>query len=141
MTSTDGARAWREEHASELALRLWAPTREGLFAKAGEELARLMLGDDMPGRETVAADVVVEAPDDAALLVAWLQELIYRAEIDRAVFTRFELQFAGPHRLRARIHGRATAAFRNPVKAATYHRLSAAPAPEGGWGGHVVLDV
>jgi SHS2 domain-containing protein len=111
------------EHTGELELRLRAPTVAELFAEAGHAMAQLMLGDGVPGPQTVHEPVTVTARGQAALLVAWIDELVYRAETEGAVFTRFDVESVGDTELRATIHGARPVAFQNPVKAATYHRL------------------
>ena len=136
------AAAWLEEHVGELTLKVRAPTLPALFATAGEALAGLMLGQS--GRrtaETAHETLALEAGDRAALLVAWLNELICRAEISHLVFTRFDVRVATEHRVEAEIHGVTPALFRNPVKAATYHRVAVEPLRDRGYLATVVLDV
>ena len=128
------------EHTGELELRLRAPTLVELFAEAGRAVADLMIGDNTLGFETVHETVVVGARDPAALLVAWIEELIYRAETEDAVFTRFEITALADTELRATIHGFSPAVFQSPVKAATYHRLRLEREGDG-YAATVVLDV
>ena len=128
------------EHTGELELRLRAPTVAELFAEAGRAIAELMLGDGAAGPETAHQPVTVTARDRAALLVAWIDELVYRAETEGAVFTRFDVASVGETELRATLHGARPAAFQNPIKAATYHRLRV-DAEDGGYVATVVLDV
>jgi SHS2 domain-containing protein len=133
--------AWLTEHTGEVVLNVRAPTLPALFAAGGRGLAGLMLGDEVGhGPETAHDHVVVEARDREALLVAWLDELVYRAETAKAVFTRFEVKLADERHLAADIHGVTPTSFRNPVKAATYHRLSIAER-DGEYVAAVVLDV
>ena len=136
------AATWFEEHVGELTLKVRAPTMAALFASAGEALANLMLGERDPRvAETAHESLALEASDRAALLVAWLNELIGRAEISNVVFTRFEVRAATERHIEAEIHGVTPALFRNPVKAATYHRLAVEPLDDGGYGATVILDV
>ena len=136
------AKAWFEEHPGEITMMVRAPTLAGVFAEAGRALAGLMLRErDVRAPETAHEDLVLEAGDRAALLVAWLNELIGRAEISSIVFTRFEVRVAEDHRVEAAIHGVTPTLFRNPVKAATYHRLAVEPEDDGGYVATVILDV
>jgi len=130
------------EHTGELELELRAPTLAGLFVKAGEILGGFMLdGITSPEPETAHAVVRLEARDRAGLLVVWIDELIYRAETEKVVFTRFEVRSLTEHELDAAVHGVSPAVFRNPVKAATYHRLSLEREAAGSFVANVVLDV
>jgi SHS2 domain-containing protein len=134
--------AWFEDHTGEITLMVRATTLADLFAKGGEALAGLMLGNlDARGVETAHETVTLRAADRSGLLVAWLDELIYRAEIAKVVFTRFDVRVASDHELAADIHGAAPTSFRNPVKAATYHRLAVEQQADGSYFARIVLDV
>jgi SHS2 domain-containing protein len=128
------------EHTSEVELRLHAPTLAALFEEAGHALAELMLGDEGRGPETVTDEVRVTAPDRAALLAAWIDELIFRAETRKAVFTRFAINELGEGEVAALIGGIAAPVLKTAVKAATFHDLSVVE-EAGRWTATVVLDV
>lgn len=134
-----------EEHTSEVELRVRAPSLPALFARAGLALAELMLGEDAdltPPREGAVSDaVVVTAADREALLAAWLDELIFRAEKHKAVFTRFHLGRVDERELAAELTGLPEPVLKTGVKAATLHRLRVAQDEDGAWSATVVLDV
>jgi SHS2 domain-containing protein len=136
----DGAEHSFVEHTSEVELRLLAPTLPALFEEAGRALAELMLGEEPRGGETVHEEVTVTAPDRAALLAAWIDELIFRAEIRKAVFTSFAVSAVDDQTVTARLAGIAEPVLKTAVKAATFHELRVAE--EGGrFVATVVLDV
>lgn len=81
-------------------------------------------------------DVSIRAADRAALLVDWLNELIFRAERDRMIPVAIEPLEASDTTLRARIRGMPVAEPPALVKAATLHGVRVDPDPEG-----VVADV
>ncbi len=129
------------EHTGEVRLEVSAPTCEELFAEAGRALAELMLGE-LP--QTPAAPgtrpVEVHGRDRAALLVDWLNELIFLSETSKQVFTRFQVERITETEARARVAGVAAEALKTPVKAATLHGVSVSRSG-GGWQASVVLDV
>jgi SHS2 domain-containing protein len=127
------------EHTSEVELRLHAPTLPALFVEAGRALAELMLGE-REGAATVNDEVRVTAPDREALLAAWIDELVFRAETRKAVFTRFAITHLDDGEIVAEIAGIAEPVLKTAVKAATFHRLRVAQ-EEGRWVATVVLDV
>jgi SHS2 domain-containing protein len=139
---------WFVEHTGEVELQLRADTLAALFAEAGGALAELMLGENEPRgqAETVHATVRVEASDREALLVAWIDELIFQGETRKAVFTRFDLREVKDQGLEAELHGRAEPVIKTAVKAATYHRLRIAEQCADGTDNHIfsatmILDV
>jgi SHS2 domain-containing protein len=125
------------EHTAELELRIDAPTKEALLEDALDAFEELV-GDDPTGTP-VRHEVVLRSDDPVALLVAWLEELVFLAETEDFVPERLASVEIGADELRAEVEGRRG---RPPhlVKAVTYHGLEVAER-EGGWHARVVLDV
>lgn len=88
--------------------------------------------------------VTVEGSDEAALLVNWINELLYLHETQGWLLARAEIDLWAPPRLAARIIGERFEEGRHPrgtvVKAATYHDLSIVREPDG-ISVRMVLDV
>ncbi len=129
-----------EEHTGEVQLHILAPSLPELFAEAGLALAELIA--EQRGQSSQEAFEVVEigAPDREALLVEWLNELIFRGETQRKVYDEFHITSLSDQSLRAEIRGAAPEQLRTAVKAATFHRLEIVPRA-GGYSATVVLDV
>jgi SHS2 domain-containing protein len=84
--------------------------------------------------------VEVRARDRAALLVEWLNELIFLSEANKQVFTRFEVERAEETVARGRAWGVSPEVLKTAVKAATWHQVKVEQ--QGGqWQAGVVLDV
>jgi SHS2 domain-containing protein len=128
--------AW-VEHVGELELCVEADSEEGVFAEALRAFGEL-LGEQEEG-DAATATVTAEGGDRAALLAAWLEELIFLGETDGFVPAAVEEIALERERVRARIRGR-RAAPPHLVKAVTYHRL-AFDRVHGGWRAVAVLDV
>jgi SHS2 domain-containing protein len=135
-----GARHVIEEHTGELAIRLEAPTLRELFEEAGRALSATMRGRSVKNLPRAEVRIAVAAPDREALLVEWLNELVFRAESEHVLFTDFRVERLSDRELVATAGGRRVGRLRNPVKAATLHGLSVAEGA-GGVGATVVLDV
>src|SRR5215472_12979538 len=131
------AQHWFEEHTGEVELHLAASTLEQLFVEAGLGLADLLSDQRRPPD---GAPESVEAADGDALLVDWLNELIFRTETRQKVYDEIRINSLSDRRLRADIRGAAPDGWRTAVKAATYHRLRIAR-EAAGYTGRVVLDV
>jgi SHS2 domain-containing protein len=113
-----------EEHVGEVRLRLFAEDLGNLFAEAGRALAELMADvPRAPSADAPTEEVVVRARDRGALLVEWINELVYRSETRKKVYTAVEIDAIDDHELHAHIRGVDAINLRTAVKAATYHDL------------------
>ena len=78
-------------------------------------------------REAEVCDVAVSAPDRDALLVAWLNELLFLCEVENRYFSRFEIYELEETGLKARCYGErfdpGRHRLKSGVKSATYHML------------------
>lgn len=125
------------DHTAEVELHVDAESREEVFAEALAAFAELVSRNDEG--ERAEHDVTVEAEDDASLLVAWLEELVFLAETEDFVPERLEQIELTDGRLTARVSGRRGLPA-HLVKAVTYHGLEFTR-EDGVWRAKVVLDV
>jgi SHS2 domain-containing protein len=128
------------EHVGELELRVRAPDLAGLLREAALALAAELLRGQAgaPDDEVVVLDV--DSADRAALLVDWLNELVYRADAEGRVLVTFDFERVDERGLRCRARGvRATIAV--PVKAATFHGLAVETDADGTLQARVILDI
>jgi SHS2 domain-containing protein len=128
------------EHRSEIALRIRASGFSELLAEAGHALAGIQLAgaDCVPGGP--AREVRIPARDHAALLVDWLNELIFLAETERWVGLEFEVRSADEQGVVAVVSGVTLEQAPSRVKAATMHGLRLTRVPHG-LEAEVLLDV
>jgi SHS2 domain-containing protein len=140
------------DHTGELALEIEAGDERGVFEQALEAVFELTEGDSREGANcgggetnerltepTKLREIEAAAPDRAALLAAWLEELFFLAETEGLVPIRLvRLELAG-ERLTAAVETR-PGRPRHLVKAVTYHGLKLERVGER-WRAHAVLDV
>jgi len=130
-------------HTADLGLRIWGATREELFENAGAALSAV-LTDRRRLRLGKNVEILVEAPDLEALLVAWLNHLLYLYDVDAFLGREFQVLALSPQRLAARARGETydpgRHIARTAVKAATYHHLEITR-KNGGWQATVILDL
>ena len=133
------------EHTADLGLHVWAPSQAVLFEQAALALSSLLCDPatvELRETFTLVAEAPAGSPD--ALLVAWLNELLYRVEADGIVFSRFTVEGLTRRYVSARVQGEPIDQRRHQprftVKAATYHDLSVSE-HEGRWEASVLLDV
>jgi SHS2 domain-containing protein len=130
-------------HTADLGLRIWGATREELFENAAAALTAV-LTDRRRLRREKTAKILLEAPDLEALLVAWLNHLLYLYDVDAFLGREFQITELTPQRLAAQARGEAydpqRHVARTAVKAATYHQLEIANR-HGRWEATVILDL
>jgi SHS2 domain-containing protein len=83
---------------------------------------------DLEGvKEKVSRKVDVHSTDQEALLVDWLNELLYLFDVEHIIFSKFEISYLNQNRLKAKVYGERIDTSRHQlktgVKAATYHML------------------
>lgn len=125
------------EHTAELGLEIEAPSREAVFAEALAAFAELVGGGE--GSPTTR-EVEAEADEPGLLLVEWLSELLYLADVEQFVPERIASLELDGNRLRATVEGRLGEPAQL-LKAVTLHRLEFREDATVGWRAHVVLDV
>jgi len=130
----------RVEHPGEVRLRLRAGTLGDLAKVAAQALAELELGQAPGPALGPWREVVVSGRDREAVLVHWLNELIYLAETERWVGVEFAVSRATETELQMRVRGVTVDEAPARVKAATFHGLRIAAVTDG-VEADVVLDV
>ena len=128
------------EHPGEVRLRLRAASLGDLAGVAGRALAEVELGHPPGPARGAWRDITVHGRDREALLVHWLNELIYLAETDRWVGVEFAADRATDTELRMRVRGMSVDEAPSRVKAATFHGLRITSVADG-VEAEVVLDV
>ena len=130
-------------HTADLAWRLWGQDLPEFFENAGRALSAT-LTDRRYLRRRATREVSLTAGDREALLVDWLNHLLYLFDIKGFLGRDFRVTLPSPERLEARVIGERFDPDRHPagtaVKAATFHQLSI-EAAEDGWQATVVLDL
>ena len=130
------------DHTAEIGIVATGDTLSEAFVAAAEGLFSLMV-DLSTVQERLTVDVEVSSTDGEALLVDWLNELLFQSEVQGLLFRRFQVEEIGDTRLRARCHGEPIDperhALHGGVKAATYHMLEVAQG--NGYRAQVILDV
>jgi SHS2 domain-containing protein len=131
------------EHTADTGIVVEARNLEELFAVAGCAMFDLMV-DVATVQPAEEAKVSLEADSIEELLVAWLNELLFRAEVSGVFFSRFEVSSVKDKKLRAVVKGEPYDSKKHAVgqsiKAATYHELQVTR-KDGGWLARVIFDI
>jgi len=116
-------------HTADLAMRAYGHDLAEVFVNAAVGLLSVMA--EPPATEDREQRIDVDSPDRDALLVDWLNELIFRHETDGETYARFVIDTLTDTHLAARAFGGATTRKLKTVKAATYHDLSVVDTGDG----------
>ena len=134
------------EHTADVGIEVRAPTLEALFVDAAAGFCDAITEAALLGAGEERA-FEVEAAGLDLLLVAWLEELLFRFETTGVLYARGEAGVEGKGdswSLRARMRGERFDPARHPlkvqVKAITYHELEVAR-DEHGWRARVIFDI
>ena len=130
------------DHTADVGIHAWSETLDGLFAEAGRALVSVMGTPGDGPHQTV--DLAIDAPDEGALMVDWLSELLYLFEVRGMVPASFDVHVvSGEWRIAGRVSGPSMETFvqEGPaVKAATYHLLDVSNTGDR-WETTVYLDI
>jgi SHS2 domain-containing protein len=131
------------EHTADIGIELESETLSKLFAMSACAMFDLMidLSDVRPAQK---AEVALQADSPDELLVTWLNELVFRAEISGVFFSKFEVEYVDEHSLKAVAWGepydQGRHSIDHSIKAATYHELEVSQSDRG-WSARVIFDV
>jgi len=111
------------DHTADRALRIYGSNLGDLFLNAAQGMNSLMVATPISGSEHQEKFIALEAMDSESLLVDWLSELAYWAEIEMLVFHEFKIESVSSTHIRARIYGTRVKQLKKHIKAVTYHNL------------------
>ena len=131
--------AWLD-HTSEVQLQVGAESLAGLAAEAGRALGILLLRGAAPEPAGEARTLEVSSVDREALLVDWLNEILFLAEVELWVAVEFDVLEVSAVHLKASARGVPVDDPPALVKAATFHGL-AVEERDGGLHAEVIFDV
>jgi SHS2 domain-containing protein len=111
------------EHTADYALRITGRDFAEMLVNAARGMVSLMVTDPAALPTEVEQSLELDALDAESLLVEWLNELAYWAEIEGLVFHRFELHRVTLTALQATVRGGHTPELQKHIKAVTFHNL------------------
>jgi SHS2 domain-containing protein len=133
------------DHTADLGLRVRGSDRDDLYRTAAEGLFDTIVSnrDAVRAQDRESVSLVADSP--AELLVAWLNELIFRCETRHRLYSRFDVHVAADGlSVHAEIGGepidRDRHVLDHEVKAVTRHGLSL-DQRDGGWVAEMILDI
>jgi SHS2 domain-containing protein len=131
------------EHTADLKIRARGKTKEELFANMAEGMFfnlvdSLQTTDDSKNR--IKEKFKIESTDLGALLVDFLSQLNYLADLHNAIFDEFKIKIQDDKNLEAEVSGYKVKSFALEIKAVTYHDL-VIKKEKGQWVAEVLFDI
>jgi SHS2 domain-containing protein len=131
------------DHMADIGISAYGNDMKQVFANSARGLYSLITELDTV-KEKNRHNIMLTAPDREALLVNWLNELIYLFEVKEMLFNRFDIITLTDTDLNATGYGEKINlkkhTLKMQVKAATYHMLKVEH-HESGWRAQVIFDV
>lgn len=128
----------RVEHTADLAIRVWGSDLPALFTHAAAALFDMMC--DAPVQIVFSRNISIDAPDQEALLLDRLNQLIYLHEVEHESYCRFDITALRSDSLHAVVFGGPTTRKFKTIKATTFHELAIRQTADG-YEAHIVFDV
>lgn len=131
------------EHTADIGVRAFGGTLAKLFENAALGLQSIALDPDQV-RPVTSYPIAAAGEDREALLVNWLNEIVYYLDGKRVAISRIAVQELTECSIAGEAWGETRETERHPprlvIKAATYHQLRIEQDAEG-WTADVYLDV
>ena len=130
-------------HTADIGLIIYGKDVSEVFINAARGLYSLIIEpEEVKSRK--CREIEVTAPDREALLVNWLNELIYLIDAEELLLNDFEVENISDTRVRVKAGGENINSkkhhMKREVKAATYHQLKIEKV-EKGWRAQVIFDI
>ena len=138
--TVSGAGFEEVEHTADWALRVHGSDLRVLLINAARGMNHLLVADPARIPQSIEVRFELEAYDVESLLVTWLNELAFRAEVEGLVFTEFKLTNVSSTSLQAVVRGDTVVHLQKHIKAVTFHELEIVKT-EDGLAATIVFDV
>lgn len=130
-------------HTADVGLRVRGDGRDKLFTNAAAGMMSIIT-DVSTVTPAIVKNIEIEAEDFSALLVAWLNEIIFLIEAHGMLFSRFGIESLTDTELVGWAEGEPLDPAKHDVgaeiKACTYHELKTGK-DKSGWFAQVIFDV
>jgi len=110
------------EHKADLKIKVFSQDLTELFVNAALAVAEQQ--NPMAQKEAEEWEPIeIESNDLDSLLVDWLNEILSRSDLNRKIYTNFQIEELSKSHLKARIAGQKVSQKQIDIKAATYYQL------------------
>ncbi len=118
------------EHTADWSICVHGSTLRDLFVNAAVGMYSLM-ADITTLTPTIEREINVASVDVEALLVRWLNELLYHTEMNGEMFCEFAITSLDSTRITSSAKASRGIELKKQIKAVTFHNLKIVPANDG----------
>lgn len=119
------------DHTADWALKVYGRSFPELLQNAAVGMNSLMVTNPHAIPQEEERTFTLKADDAESLLVEWLNELAYWAEMEQLIFAQFQLLDITTQSLTATVRGGRAPELQKHIKAVTYHNLNIAQKADG----------
>ena len=131
------------EHPTDIRLRVWGRNLAELFQDALLGMMQILKSQilNLKSQKLSERKIVVQSNDQTALLIDFLNEVLYQSQVNREIYTKIEFDKLTEKELQARLFGYGIAEFDEDIKAVTYHQAEIKKTPEGNYETIILFDI
>jgi len=129
------------DHPADLKIKAFGNDLPEVFVNMALAIAEQQSPTQIQAKEP-AEEIIVESDSLDSLFVDWLSEILYRGEVNKKIYTDFEVtEFSeNPYKIKAKIKGVPVESKNIDIKAVTYHELEIKKISDH-WEAIVVFDI
>lgn len=131
------------DHTGDCGIVVWGDSKAALYANAARAMLDLLVGLERI-EITLVRLITVHGSDAEALLVAWLDELLFLFETEFVIFGEVDVTLLSDTELCATVRGEpyrpADHQYRVAIKAVTFHQLQIREDARG-WTAQIIFDL
>lgn len=133
-------------HTADMRLKVESNSLSELFQTALLGMAEILKKDYkmLLNKHPNVAEIAISAPDETALLIDFLSEVLTRSQVDKAIFFNAQFLVLEPTRLVANAYGEKlneNGKFDEDIKAVTYHEANIVKNKKGNLETIIVFDI
>ncbi len=128
------------EHKADLKIRASGRTKEELFLNMLLGVAEFQKAN-IENKEKVKRKIRIKSIDFPALLVDFLNEIIYLNQVNKEVYFDLKFKKLEDKKLEGELYGQKADKFNEDIKAATFHNLEIKQTKNKNWEGTVLFDI
>jgi SHS2 domain-containing protein len=128
------------EHKADLKIRAFGKTKEELFLNMLTGMTESQK-PEIKNEEEVKREIKISSPDLLSLLVDFLSEALYLAQVNKEVYFGVRFKKISNNEIEGELIGQKTERFNEDIKAVTYHNLDIHQIKNNTWEATVLFDI